>query len=96
MVSLRADTFTRDVWLPPLVSVAVLLVLFLAAMLIRQAGAGDAGRVTMISLSALAGGGITLYGGKMLVDSRHRGWPSAASGLVMGALGVYTVLHVLR
>lgn len=50
----------------------------------------------MITLSSLAGVGITLYGGKMLAEARERGWPSVIAGLVMGFLGIYTVLHVLR
>jgi hypothetical protein len=87
---------TKPVWVPPLVSVGLLFVLFLAAMLTRRAGLGDIGRVTMISLSSIAGAGITLYGGKMLNDARERGWPSALAGLVMGFLGIYTILHVLR
>jgi hypothetical protein len=86
----------RPVWLPPLVSVALLFSLFLLAMAVRRAGFDDIGRTTMIALSSLAGAGITLYGGKMLADSRERGWPSAVAGLVMGFLGIYTLLHVLR
>lgn len=96
MISRRKDEKATPVWLPPLASVALLFVLFLAAMLTRRAGLGDAGRITMISLSALAGAGITLYGGKMLNDARERGWPSVIAGLVMGFLGIYTILHVLR
>ena len=92
---LRKDE-TRPVWQVPLASVGLLFVLFLAAMLTRRAGLGDAGRITMISLSAMAGAGITLYGGKMLNDARQHGWPSAIAGLVMGFLGIYTILHVLR
>lgn len=87
---------SRPVWTAPLASVGLLFVLFLVAMLTRRAGLGDAGRITMISLSTFAGAGITLYGGKMLNDARERGWPSAIAGLVMGFLGVYTILHVLR
>lgn len=90
----RADS--RSVWMPPLASVGILFVLFLAAMLTRRAGLGDAGRVTMISLSAIAGAGITLYGAKMLNDAREHGWPSAIAGAVMAFLGIYTILHVLR
>jgi hypothetical protein len=86
----------RPVWLPPLVGAGTLFLLFVTAMLVRRAGFGDAGRITMISLSSLAGAGIALYGVKMLVDARERGWPSAVAGAVMGFLGVYTLLHVLR
>ncbi|TVR76187.1 MAG: hypothetical protein EA415_01600 [Sphaerobacteraceae bacterium] len=87
---------SRPAWVPPLASIGILFVLFLAAMLTRRAGLGDAGRVTMISLSAIAGAGITIYGGKMLSDAREHGWPSAIAGAVMGFLGIYTILHVLR
>jgi hypothetical protein len=94
---LRRQTVTdRSVWAPPLASVGILFVLFLAAMLTRRAGLGDVGRVTMISLSAIAGAGITAYGAKMLNDAREYGWPSALAGAVMGFLGIYTILHVLR
>ena len=96
MMSRFTDEKSTPAWLPPLASVALLFVLFLAAMLTRRAGLGDAGRITMISLSTIAGAGITLYGGKMLNDARERGWPSAIAGLVMGFLGIYTILHVLR
>ena len=94
---LQTKTSTeRPVWVPPLVSVGVLFVMFLTAMLVRRAGFGDAGRITMISLSSVVGAGVTLYGGKMIADVRSRGWPSAVAGLVMGFLGIYTLLHVLR
>jgi hypothetical protein len=96
MISRLKKEETKPAWLPPLASVGILFVLFLAAMLSRRAGLGDAGRITMISLSTVAGAGITLYGGKMLNDARERGWPSAIAGLVMGFLGIYTILHVLR
>ena len=96
MISRFKDEKSIPAWLPPLASVALLFVLFLAAMLTRRAGLGDVGRITMISLSTIAGAGITLYGGKMLNDARERGWPSAIAGLVMGFLGIYTILHVLR
>jgi hypothetical protein len=96
MEKLRRKDETRRVWVPPLVSIGLLFLLFLAAMLTRRAGLGDAGRITMITLSTIAGAGITLYGGKMLNDARERGWPSAVAGLVMGFLGFYTILHVLR
>jgi hypothetical protein len=86
----------RPVWVPPLVSVAVLFVLFLSAMLVRRIDLGESGRVTMIALSSIAGAGIALYGAKMLADARERGWPSALAGAVMGFLGIYTLLHVLR
>lgn len=97
MISLRKNRDdARPVWVPPLASVGLLFVMFLTAMLTRRAGLGDAGRITMITLSSLLGAGITLYGGKMLADARSRGWPSAVAGLVMGFLGIYTILHVLR
>ncbi len=96
MISRLKNEESKPAWLPPLVSVALLFALFLAAMLTRRAGLGDAGRITMISLSTIAGAGITLYGGKMLNDARERGWPSAIAGFVMGFLGIYTILHVLR
>jgi hypothetical protein len=92
---LRKDE-SKPVWLPPLLSIGLLFVLFLAAMLTRRLGLGDAGRITMISLSTIAGAGIAVYGGKMLSDARERGWPAAIAGLVMGFLGIYTILHVLR
>jgi high-affinity Fe2+/Pb2+ permease len=87
---------SRPAWLPPVLSIGLLFALFLAAMVTRRLGLGDAGRITMISLSTIAGAGITLYGGKMLNDARERGWPAAIAGLVMGFLGIYTILHVLR
>jgi hypothetical protein len=90
------ETRANPVWLPPLASVAVLFSLFLLAMAVRRAGFDDTGRTIMIALSGLAGAGITLYGGKMLADARQYGWPSALAGLVMGFLGIYTLLHVLR
>lgn len=96
MTSLRPRNETRRVWLPPLASVGLLVVLFLAAMVTRRLGFGDAGRITMITLSSIAGAGITLYGGKLVADARAHGWPSALAGLVMAFLGIYTLLHVLR
>jgi hypothetical protein len=96
MNSAEETTQSRPVWFPPLASIGILFGLFLLAMLTRRAGLGDAGRVTMISISAIAGAGITLYGGKMLNDARQLGWPSAIAGTVMGFLGIYTILHVLR
>jgi hypothetical protein len=92
----RSSNDTRPVWMPPLASVAILFSMFLLAMAVRRAGLGEPGRITMIALSSLAGGAITLYGGKMIADARERGWPSALAGLVMGFLGIYTLLHVLR
>jgi hypothetical protein len=96
MITSRLKDDSRPVWVPPLASIGLLFLLFLAAMLTRRAGFGDVGRITMISLSTIAGAGITLYGGKMLTDARERGWPSAVAGLVMVFLGIYTILHVLR
>jgi hypothetical protein len=96
MRAIKSESESRPVWIPPVLSVGLLFVLFLAAMLTRRAGLGDEGRIAMISLSAIAGAGITLYGGKMIADARERGWPSAVAGLIMGFLGIYTVLHVLR
>lgn len=96
MITSRERRDNRRYWVPPLASIGILFVLFLAAMLTRRLGFGDAGRITMIALSSLAGAGITLWGGKLVADARAYGWPSALAGLVMAFLGIYTVLHVLR
>jgi hypothetical protein len=89
-------TDQQPVWVPPLISIGILFGMFLLAMLVRRAGFGDAGRITMITASSLAGAGITLWGAKLLTDARERGWPSAIAGLVMGFLGIYTLLHFFR
>lgn len=96
MITSRARSDNRRYWLPPLASIGLLFVVFLAAMVTRRLGFGDTGRITMISLSSLVGAGIALWGGKLVADARAHGWPSALAGLVMAFLGIYTLLHVLR
>lgn len=92
----RTPGRSRSVWVPPLVSVGSLLVLFLSAMAVRRSPIADSGRPVMIALSAAAALAIALYGAKMMVDARARGIASAVAGLTMAILGVYTALHVLR
>ena len=83
-------------WLPPLVGVATLFVLFLTASGVRRSSFADAGRPVMIALSTAASVAIALYGVKLLVAVRMRGVASAVSGAVMLVLGVTTIVHVLK
>ena len=87
---------TTPIWLPPLASIATLSVLFVAATLLRRSSLADASRPLMVTLSAAAAVVITLHGTRMMRATRARGWPSALAGAVMVALGLYTLLHVLR
>lgn len=86
----------RPIWMPPLVGAAVLFCLFLLATAVRNSPIASSGRGVMIVLSTAAAAAVTLYGLKMVVDARIRGIASAAAGAVMVAMGVYTLLHVLR
>ena len=83
-------------WLPPLVSVAALFVLFLTATGVRRSSFADACRPVMVTLSTAASVAIALYGVKLLVASRMRGLASAVSGAVMLLLGITTIVHVLK
>jgi ABC-type Co2+ transport system permease subunit len=82
------------VWLPPVVSLVTLFVLFLAAVVVRRSGLGALGTNIMIGLSTIASAAIALYGVKMIVQSRARGIASAIAGAVMVILGAYTTYHV--
>lgn len=86
----------RPVWLPPLVGAGSLASLFLLATAVRHSPIADSARGVMIVLSTAAAGAVALYGVKMVVDARVRGIASAVAGLAMVAMGVYTILHVLR
>lgn len=90
----RSD-LNRRLWLPPLVSVAVLFILFLAAMLIRRTAIADQARPVMIGLSATAGLAIAAFGVTLVARSRTRGAGSAIAGGIMIFLGGYTIIHVL-
>jgi hypothetical protein len=74
----------------------VLAVLFVTATLVRRSSLADTGRPLMVALSAAAAVVITLHGARTMGAARARGWPSALAGAVMVALGLYTLLHVLR
>jgi ABC-type Co2+ transport system permease subunit len=84
----------RPLWLPPVVSVVTLFVLFLVAVVVRRSGLGALGTNVMIGLSTIASAAIALYGVKMIVQARARGIASAIAGAVMVVLGVYTTIHV--
>ncbi len=84
----------RPVWLPPVVSVVTLFVLFLIAVVVRRSGLGALGTNVMIGLSTIASAAIALYGVKMIIQARARGIASAIAGAVMVVLGVYTTYHV--
>jgi ABC-type Co2+ transport system permease subunit len=84
----------RPVWLPPVVSLVTLFVLFLAAVVVRRSGFGALSTNIMIGLSTIASAAIALYGVKMIVQSRARGTASAIAGAMMVILGAYTTYHV--
>lgn len=84
----------RPVWLPPVVSVVTLFLLFVVAVIVRRSGFGAMGSNVMIGLSTIASAVIALYGVKMIVEARARGIVSAVAGAVMVVLGVYTTYHV--
>ncbi len=84
----------RPLWLPPVVSVVTLFVLFVVAMVVRRSGLGALGTNVMIGLSTIASAAIALYGVKMIIQARARGIASAIAGAVMVVLGVYTTYHV--
>lgn len=84
----------RPLWLPPVVSVVTLFLLFLVAVVVRRSGLGAVGTNVMIGLSTIASAAIALYGVKMIVQARARGIASAIAGAVMAVLGVYTIFHV--
>ena len=84
----------RPLWLPPVISVVTLFVLFLAAVVVRRSGLGALGTNAMIGLSTIASAAIALYGVKMIIQTRARGIASAIAGAVMVVLGVYTTIHV--
>lgn len=84
----------RPLWLPPVVSVVTLFLLFLVAVIVRRSGLGAVGTNVMIGLSTIASAAIALYGVKMIVQARARGIASAIAGAVMAVLGVYTIFHV--
>ena len=89
-------SLATPVWLPPLASVVVLFSLFVVATLVRRSSLAEAGRPVMVALSAAAAVIIALHGARMMAAARARGWPSALAGALMVALGLYTLLHVLR
>lgn len=85
----------RSVWLPPLVGIATLFALFASAMAVRHSPVAEAGRPVMVVLSAIASGGIAIYGLLMIVQGRTRGIASLVAGAVMIVLGLFTLNHVL-
>lgn len=86
----------RPIWMPPLVGAGVLFCLFLLATAVRNSPIASSARGVMIVLSTAAAAAVALYGLKMVIDARIRGIGSAVAGAVMVAMGVYTLLHVLR
>lgn len=90
----QQEPVNRRLWLPPVVSVAALFAVFMVAMLVRRTGLADEARPVMIGLSATTGGGIALYGAKLIADARAHGWASALAGAIMVFLGGYTIVHV--
>jgi hypothetical protein len=91
-----AEAASRPVWLPPLLSLATLFVLFLTATGVRRSSFAEAGRPVMIAISTAASVAIALYGIKLMVAARTRGVASAVAGAVMLVLGATTVVHVLK
>ncbi|MDW8061039.1 MAG: hypothetical protein RMK01_13320 [Thermomicrobium sp.] len=85
---------TWTVWLGPLVSVVVLAALFVAATVLRRSEYADATRPVMVGLSSAAAAIIALQGAR--TAAARRGWPSVVAGGLMLAMGIYTLVHVLR
>jgi len=83
-----------SVWLTPLVSAAVLAVLFVVATLVRRSAFADEARPVMIALSTAAAAIIALQGAR--TTAARRGWPGIIAGGAMIAMGLYTLAHVLR
>lgn len=83
-----------SVWRAPLVSAAVLAVLFLVATLVRRSSFADEARPVMIGLSSAAAAIIMVQGAR--TAAARRGWPGIIAGGAMIAMGLYTLAHVLR
>jgi len=84
----------RSVWFGPLVSAAVLASLFVVATLVRRSAFADEARPVMIALSTAAAVIIALQGAR--TAAARRGWPGIIAGGAMIAMGIYTLVHVLR
>jgi hypothetical protein len=84
----------RNVWLGPLAGAAVLAVLFVVATLLRRSSLADEARPVMISLSSAAAAIIAVQGAR--TAAARRGWPGIIAGGAMIAMGLYTLVRVLR
>ncbi|HET9016325.1 MAG TPA: hypothetical protein VFN57_12065 [Thermomicrobiaceae bacterium] len=91
----RTDAAEMAVWKPPAIGVGSLFGLFLAATAVRHSPIAGAARGVMVVLSTVVATATAVYGVKMAVDARLRGWSSAVGGLVMVVMGAYSAFHVL-
>jgi len=85
---------SRRIWLGPLVSAGVLAVLFVAATLLRRSALAEEARPVMIGVSSATAVIIALQGAR--TAAARRGWPGVVAGGLMLAMGLYTLVHVLR
>ena len=83
------------VWKAPAIGVGSLFGLFVVAMLVRRSPIAEAARGVMVAVSTAVAVATAVYGAKMAVDARLRGWSSAVAGLVMVVFGAYSAVHVL-
>ncbi len=87
-------TRTRGLWRGPLLSALVLGLLFVVATALRQSRYAEEARPYMVALSSAAAAIIALQGARTAAG--RRGWPGLVAGGLMLAMGLYTLVHVLR
>nr|WP_286207402.1 hypothetical protein [Thermomicrobium sp. CFH 73360] len=83
-----------SVWLGPVVSAFLLAVLFVIATVLRRSELADSARPVMVGVSSAAAAIITLQGTR--TAAARRGWSGIIAGGLMVAMGLYTLVHVLR
>lgn len=84
----------RSVWWGPVISATVLAALFVIATALRRSALADEARPVMIALSSAAAVIIALQGAR--TAAVRRGWMGVVAGGLMVAMGLYTLVHVLR
>ncbi|MFN3337022.1 MAG: hypothetical protein ACK42I_05920, partial [Thermomicrobium sp.] len=84
----------RSVWLGPVVGAFLLGVLFVVATVLRRSEFADAARPVMVGISSATAVIIALEGAR--TAAARRGWSGVIAGGLMVAMGLYTLVHVLR
>ncbi len=83
-----------SVWLGPVVSAMVLAAFFVIATVLRRSEWADSARPVMVGVSSAAAAIIALQGAR--TAAARRGWSGIIAGGLMVAMGLYTLVHVLR